>query len=114
MDDDDWGGGKKVKDVVLDKNELKQKNLNKLDNDELAAYKRAMDKDFEKKQLKPGDPGFVYDKVVDFSKNRDDGPLEDDSWDDDEDAGEQNQEGEYEYYDEEEEDDDGLQDALDK
>ena len=46
MDDDDWGDSKKVKDVVLDKNELKSKNLNKLDNDELAAYKRAMDKDF--------------------------------------------------------------------
>ena len=67
--DDDWGDEKKIKDVVLDKNELKQKNLNELDNDELAAYKRAMDKDFAKKQLKPGDPGFVYDKVVDFSKN---------------------------------------------
>jgi len=54
--------------------------LNKLGDEELAAYKRAMDKEFEAKQLKPGDAGFVYDKVVDFTKNRDSGPLEDDSW----------------------------------
>jgi len=44
--DDDWGDDNKNKDVVLNKNELKSKNLNKLDNEELAAYKRAMDKDF--------------------------------------------------------------------
>ena len=25
-----------------------------------------MDRDFESKRLKPGDPGFVYDKVVEF------------------------------------------------
>lgn len=93
----------------MDKNELKSKNLNKLNNEELAAYKRAMDKDFMAKQLKPGDPGFVYDKVVDFSKNRNDEPLEDDSWGEDDGVGEQN---ENEYYDEE--DEEGIQDALDK
>lgn len=110
--DDDWGD-EKVKDVVLDKTELKQKNLNKLGNEELAAYKRAMDKDFAKKQLKPGDPGFVYDKIVDFTK-KDDGPLEDDSWDEDEEVGAQkDEEGAYEYYDEEDEEE-GIQDALDK
>ena len=39
--------------------------------------------------MKPGDPGFVYDKVVDFTKNNDDdGPLEDDSWGEDEEVGE--------------------------
>lgn len=70
--------------ITLDKKELKSKNLNKLSNEELAAYKRAMDKDFEMKQLKVGDPGFQYDKVVVFTRN-DDEPLEDDSWDDDDD-----------------------------
>ena len=82
MSGDDWGELKK--EVKLDKNELKSKNLNQLDNEELAAYKRAMDKEFVAKQLKPGDPGFVYDKVIDFSKKNDDGPMEDDSWGEDE------------------------------
>ena len=78
---DDWGDTKVSQiEIVLDKTELKSKNLNKLDNEELAAYKRAMDVEFEKKQLKAGDEGFEYDKRVDFSKNNDDEPLEDDSW----------------------------------
>lgn len=81
--------------------DLKTANLNKLDTEELAAYKRAMDNDF--KQLKPGDPGYVYDKVVDFTKN-DEVPLEDDSWGEDDGVEEQNAEGdeeEYYYYEEE-------------
>jgi hypothetical protein len=49
-DDDDWGGdddwGSTPKDIDLNKVDLKNKNLNKLDDEELAAYKRAMDKDF--------------------------------------------------------------------
>jgi hypothetical protein len=49
--------------------------------------------------LKPGDAGFVYDKVVEFKKN--DGPMEDDSWGES-DGVQENQEEEY-YYDEEEE-----------
>ena len=79
-------------------------NLNKLDNEELAAYKRAMDKDFGAKQLKPGDQGFVYDKVVEFQKSS--APLLDDSWGEDdgvqEDKEEDEDQEEY-YYDEEEE-----------
>ena len=58
-----------------------------------------MDKDFGAKQLKPGDPGFVYDKVVEFKQAE--GPLEDDSWGES-DGVQENQEEEY-YYDEEEE-----------
>ena len=58
-----------------------------------------MDKDFGAKQLKPGDAGFVYDKVVEFKKA--DGPMEDDSWGES-DGVQENQEEEY-YYDEEEE-----------
>lgn len=113
-DEDDWGmsddwGDKPLKEVKLDKNELQSKNLNQLSDEELNAYKRAMDKEFVAKQLKPGDAGFVYDKVVDFSKNRDEGPLEDDSWGEDDGVEEQEQN---EYYDEE--DDGGIQDALEK
>lgn len=75
-DDDDWGNSNDdwgeldtaPKEIKLDKEDLKSKNLNKLSDTELAAHKRAMDKDFSKNQLKPGDQGFVYDKVVDFSK----------------------------------------------
>jgi len=33
-------------------------NLNKLSDNELAKHKRAMDKDFNVNQLKPGDAGF--------------------------------------------------------
>jgi hypothetical protein len=99
----DWDLDKaaKQKEVNLKNVDLKTANLNKLDTEELAAYKRAMDNDF--KQLKPGDPGYVYDKVVDFTKN-DDAPLEDDSWGEDDGVEEQNAEGdeeEYYYYEEE-------------
>ena len=38
-----------------------------------------MDKDFTKNQLRPGDNGFVYDKVVDFSKMKGEA-MDDDSW----------------------------------
>jgi len=47
MSGDDWGDMQK--EVKLDKKELKSKNLNQLNNEELAAYKRAMDKDFVSK-----------------------------------------------------------------
>lgn len=40
-----------------------------------------MDKKFTANQLKPGDPGFKYDKVVEFKRNSNEPPLEDDSWD---------------------------------
>ena len=87
MSGDDWGNNNEV---VLDKKELQTKNLNKLSDTQLAAHKKAMDKDFNKNQLKPGDSGFVYDKVVDFTHNEDDGPLEDDSWGEDDGIEEQN------------------------
>ena len=74
--EEDWGGAPKVD---LAKENMREKNLNKLNNDELAAFKGAMDADFSKNQLKPGDDGFVYDKVVDFSKKP--GEVVDDSWD---------------------------------
>ncbi len=69
ISNDDWGDlDTAPKEINLNKEDLKNKNLNKLSDAELAAHKRAMDKDFSKNQLKPGDQGFVYDKVVDFSK----------------------------------------------
>ena len=43
-----------------------------------------MDKNFSQNQLKPGDKGFVYDKRVDFGK-KNDAPLENDSWGEEED-----------------------------
>lgn len=58
-------------------------NLNQLDNNELDAYKKAMDIEFFAKQLKPGDEGYEYNKVVDFKNQRNEDQLEDDSWDDD-------------------------------
>ena len=52
-DEDDWGGSDDwgtslPKDVDLSKVDLKNKNLNKLSDADLAAHKRAMDKDFGK------------------------------------------------------------------
>ena len=79
----------------MSKVEAKSKNLNKLSDNELAAHKRGMDKQFEKNQLKPGDHGFVYDKVVEFNKEGE--SLEDDSWGEDDGVGDQ-------YYDEQEDD----------
>ena len=46
-DGDDWGEGNKPKEVDLNKVDLKTANLNKLDTEELAAYKRAMDNNFK-------------------------------------------------------------------
>ena len=46
----------------------------------LRMAKARMDVDFEEKQLKPGDPGYVYDKQVDF-----DDANEPSGWDDDDD-----------------------------
>lgn len=99
---DDWGNDPIQKEIDLNKVDLKTANLNKLDTEELAAYKRAMDNNFN--QLKPGDPGFVYDKVVDFKNQANDEPLEDDSWGEDDGVQEQQEEGdeeEYYYYEEE-------------
>lgn len=84
-DDDDWGGSDEwnaEKAIDLTKEDMKNKNLNKLSESDLAAHKKAMDKVFNVNQLKPGDPGFVYDKVVEFSK-ADPGELDDDSWGED-------------------------------
>lgn len=111
-EEDDWGGSDDwdtsapQKDVDLSKVDLRNTNLNKLSDNDLAAHKRAMDKDFNMNQLKPGDAGFVYDKVVDFSKDPGVGgyDLDDDSWGEDDGIDEEKQDEDAEYYDEEDED----------
>ena len=48
-----------------------------------------MDVAFQKNNLKPGDPGFQYDKRVDFTRKSYDQQLDvQDSWDEDEEDGE--------------------------
>lgn len=43
-----------------------ERDLNKVDDEELAQTKAVMSVEFEAHQLKPGDEGFVYDKRVEF------------------------------------------------
>ena len=43
-----------------------------------------MDKEFTQNQLKPTDPGFVYDKRVEFKRGE---TLENDSWGEESDRG---------------------------
>lgn len=50
------------KDYCVDPNQ----DLNKLDDEQLAKKKKVMSSSFEKNQLKPGDPGYEYDKQVEF------------------------------------------------
>ena len=54
-------------------------NLNKLSDSELEKHKRVMDQEFERKQVRPTDPGFVYDKRREFKRAK----ADDDSWDED-------------------------------
>lgn len=61
----------------------KTADLNKLSDEELKAHKAAMEVNFQKNNIKKGDPGFQYDKRVDFKYNA--AQAEDDSWDESED-----------------------------
>ena len=65
----------KASDVQTDYSTL---DLNKLNDDELRRHKHKMDKQYDKNQIKPNHPNFVYDKRIDF-KTPDDVRLED-SW----------------------------------
>ena len=56
-----------------------ERDLNLLDDSELNLVKARMDKDFEKKKIKPSDTGFVYDTQIDFESGD-----EDASWDESE------------------------------
>lgn len=53
--------------IDIKSREYQNENLNKLSDEELARRKRQMEKEFDKNFVKPGDAGFVYDKVVDFN-----------------------------------------------
>lgn len=46
---------------------LHEVDLNRVSEEDNRLAKRKMDEVFEAKRLKPGDPGFVWDKRVDFS-----------------------------------------------
>ena len=88
LDDDFDNFGENIPDIDINSYEYKNRNLNKLSDFELAKEKKAMDNKFNQNFVKPGDPNFVYDKVVDFSKVRkskelfnDDEDYSDD-WDD--------------------------------
>jgi len=61
-------------------NSSEEEDLNKLDNYELDKRKAAMDEDFEKNRLRPGDADYVYDKEVEFNE----GKIES-GWDDEDD-----------------------------
>lgn len=43
-----------------------EQDLNKLDDEQLARKKKVMNSSFEKNQLKPGDPGYEYDKQIEY------------------------------------------------
>ena len=51
-----------------------------------------MDKNFNANQLKPGDPGFEYDKRIDFTKGGRDSPLGEDSWGEESEGGDEKDE----------------------
>lgn len=72
------------------------KDLNKVSDHELAVAKRKMDMAFEERRLRPGDPGFVYDKKVDFQPTASDAG----SWESEEDDSEGGEDGEKEGEDE--------------
>ncbi|KXZ49924.1 hypothetical protein GPECTOR_19g375 [Gonium pectorale] len=70
-------------------------DLNKVTEVELRMAKAAMENDFRKNQLKPGDPGYVYDKQEDFGP-----PTEDNDWDEsDEEEAEPSEEPEVDWED---------------
>ena len=55
--------------------DLSKIDLNKLSNEEVDFIKSKMDVNFLQNQLNPGDPGFIYDKEVEFN------PEESNDWD---------------------------------
>eukprot|EP00933_Yihiella_yeosuensis_P008551 TRINITY_DN11405_c1_g1_i1.p1 TRINITY_DN11405_c1_g1~~TRINITY_DN11405_c1_g1_i1.p1 ORF type:complete len:209 (-),score=25.91 TRINITY_DN11405_c1_g1_i1:188-814(-) len=57
-----------------------QENLNKLSQEELDMHKARMDVVFLKNQIKPGEPGFVYDVQVDFPEPEESGWDSEDDW----------------------------------
>lgn len=55
-----------VANIDFDKFDYSKADLNKLSDEELKAHKAAMEVKFKQNAVKKGDPGFQYDKRVDF------------------------------------------------
>ena len=70
LDDDFDNFGGVTADIDINSYDYKNRNLNKLSDYDLAKEKKAMDSKFNKNFVKPDDPNFVYDKVVDFAQQR--------------------------------------------
>ena len=66
--------------LVLDVDIGEDVDLNRATDVELKMAKQKMDENFSKNRLKPGDPGFEYDKQVEFGP-----PTAKNEWDDDDD-----------------------------
>ena len=62
---------------------IKEDNLNKLNDDKLNEVKKHMNTSFEQNQVKPGDDNWEYDINVDFDNNIA-GGIESSAWDEDE------------------------------
>ena len=53
----------------LDNFDYRRVDLNKLPDEKIKAHKAAMDVKFKENTVKKGDPGFKYDKRVDFNRD---------------------------------------------
>ena len=66
--------------IDFEKFDYRSVDLNRLSDEELKAHKAAMEVKFQQNTVKKGDPGFMYDKRVDFKYNA--AEAVEDSWDD--------------------------------
>lgn len=84
-DDDGWGVPEDYVPNTDDLQEFDYKNtdLNKCGDYELKRHKLNMDKQYSKNIVRKGDPGFEYDKVVEFNVKANEA-ASDNSWDEDE------------------------------
>ena len=53
----------------MDNFDYRRVDLNKLPDDKIKAHKAAMDVKFKENTVKKGDPGFKYDKRVEFNRD---------------------------------------------
>ena len=69
---------------MIDNIDYDSLDLNKLSNEEIARHKKRMDMMYEKNFVKPGDPGFVYDKRKQFHMPKNSNSGLEDSWEEEE------------------------------
>ena len=74
-------------DIDFKKFDYHNTDLKKLTDTELKAHKAAMEVMFQKNAVKKGDPGFQYDKRIDFKYTAEE--VADNSWDESDDSGEE-------------------------